>query len=348
MKRLRSAVACALIVASVSLLRADVRTDEKTRIQFAGMLGRIVNIFGGKAAREGVVTTVAVKGDRKASTNDQTGEIIDLGEEKIYNLDIRKKTYKVTTFAELRRQMEEAQKKADEQAQKEEPQQKSAEPPKDEKQLDFDIDVKQTGERKTINGFDTKEVILTITIREKGKKVEDSGGLITTADTWLTSKIAAMQEITDFDIRYAQKLYGPMLAGVSADQMAAAMRMYPLMKPSLTRLNPELEKLDGTPILTTLTLDAVQSKADYDAAVKQREQQQAQDQADNTNSAARGNIGGLLGGLAKKAAAKKVAGGDDEPKQRATFMTSTNEVLKVATSVSPTDVAIPAGFKETK
>ena len=67
------------------------------------MLGRMVNMFGGKAAKEGTASTVAVKGDRKATIGEATGQIIDLGEEKIYDLDMRKKSYKVTTFAELRR-----------------------------------------------------------------------------------------------------------------------------------------------------------------------------------------------------------------------------------------------------
>jgi hypothetical protein len=51
----------------------------------------------------------------------------------------------------------------------------------------------------------------------------------------------------------------------------------------------------------------------------------------------------MLGGLARRAAKK-----DDEPKQRTTFMTTTVEVLKLSTDVSASDVAVPAGFKETK
>lgn len=34
-------------------VRADVRTDEKSRVELAGVLGKVVNIFGGKGAREG-------------------------------------------------------------------------------------------------------------------------------------------------------------------------------------------------------------------------------------------------------------------------------------------------------
>ena len=105
--------------ARVPRLDADVRADQKTHVEFAGMLGRMVEHFGGKAAREGVTSTVAVKGNRKATLNDATGQIIDLTEEKVYDLDLKKKSYKVTTFAELRRQMEEARKKAAEDASKE-------------------------------------------------------------------------------------------------------------------------------------------------------------------------------------------------------------------------------------
>ena len=39
---------------------------------------------------------------------------------------------------------------------------------------------------------------------------------------------------------------------------------------------------------------------------------------------------------------------DDAAKPRATFMTMNTEVLKIATTVAPEDVAVPAGFKESK
>src|SRR6266481_4901988 len=140
-----TAATIALLIVSGYSLEADVKSDEKS----------LVNLFGGKAAREGVRTSVAVKGDRKASISDSAGQIIDLKEEKIYDLDIKKKTYTVMTFAELRRRMEEARKKAEENAKKAqaEAQEKTAQPPadgKDQKQLDVDFDLKETGQKKTI------------------------------------------------------------------------------------------------------------------------------------------------------------------------------------------------------
>jgi len=83
--RIAAAFTLACLALSPSSLRADVRADEKTHVEFAGMLGRMMNIFGGKSAREGMTSTVAVKGDRKATLNDSSGQIIDLSEEKIYD-----------------------------------------------------------------------------------------------------------------------------------------------------------------------------------------------------------------------------------------------------------------------
>lgn len=334
--RIVAAVAATtVLVFSTQSLGADVRADQKTRIEFGGMLGRMVNFFGGKAARDGVVSTVAVRGNRKATMNEQTGQIVDLTEEKVYDLDLKKKSYKVTTFAELRRRMEEAQKKAQEDARKQE----GREPPptssaSNEKQMEVDVDIKNTGETKAINGFDTHQVIMTITLREKGKTLAQGGGMVTTTDMWLAPKIAAMKEIADFDVRYAQALYGGMFAGASAEQMAAAIALYPMMKQAMGRMTTEGAKLDGTAILTTVTMDAVKS-----------EEEVAQQAAGAEEKPVPG-LGGLLGGLAKKKLAAR--NGDDGSKARTTFMTSTNEVLKVAATVSASDVDVPAGFKENK
>jgi hypothetical protein len=334
--------ATGLFLSSYSL-RADVRSDQKAHVEFAGMLGRMFNMFGGKSAREGVTTTVAVKGDRKATTNDMTEQIIDLAEEKVYDIDLKKKSYKVTTFAELRRRMEEAKKKAQDNAQKPAAAEKDKPAPPDPnaKQVEIDFDIKNTGAKKTINGFETHQAVMTVTVREKGKTLEQGGGMVTTSDMWLAPKIAAMKEVADFDMRYAQKLYGTMIAGVSAEQMAAAMATYPMLKDSLGKISAEGGKIEGTPIQTTTTMDSVKS-ADQIA------QEQKSANSDSSSSSTPTSPGGLLGGFAKKIAAKKMASGDDASKPRATIMTMTSEVLKVVTDVSAADVAVPAGFKENK
>jgi hypothetical protein len=337
------ALTCSCLMAASLLLKADVREDEKSRIEFAGPLGGVVNFFGGKAAREGVTSTVAVKGDRKARLSETTGQIIDLSEEKIYELDMRRKTYKVVTFEEMRRRMEEARRKAEENAQKQEARERrKASEGKDQPEMEVDFDLKDTDQKKVINGFDTHEVVMTITIREKGKTLDEAGGMVLTSDMWMASSAAATREIADFDRRYFSKL-GPVVAGASEDQMAAAMAMYPHMKEAFARMNAENVKLDGALIQTTTKMAAVKS-----AQQTQQEQQSEQRQeASSTSSSPSGMLGRLM---AKKLAQKKEERQDENQDQpgRATIMTITNEVLKVTTDVSAADVAIPAGFKESR
>jgi hypothetical protein len=311
---------------------ADVRTEQKTQVQFGGMLGRVMNLFGGKAAREGITSTVLVKNDRKVTTTDNTSQIIDLSEEKVYYLDLRRRTYKVTTFAEMRRQIEEAQRRAQESASKQEPVEESPDKPKGETtEVEVDFDVKNTGESKVVNGFETRQTLVTITVREKGKTLDESGGLVLTSDMWLTAEQRALAEVADFDRRYAEKLYGG-LAGVSADQMAMALAMYPMLRQAIDRMNAEGGKVEGTAILTTLTFDAVRSAEQAKA--------QAKEEAAPTGR----GVAGMLGGLARRARKSE----PEEPKQRTTFMSSTVEVLKLSTDVSDDAVAVPAGFKESK
>ena len=340
MKRARLASALTILAVTLSpyTLEADVRTDEKTRVEFGGPLGRVVSIFGGKAAREGVTSTVAVKGDRKATLNDTTSQIVDLREEKVYDLDLRKKSYRVTTFAELRRKFDEARKKAAENASKDQSK-PQPEPDKNQKPMEIDFDVKNTGQKKTIHGFDTHQVVMTVTVREKGRKLEESGGLLLIADMWLAPRIAAMKEVVDFDLRYAGAVYGSMMAGVSAEQMATALAMYPMMKDAVAKMSAEGAKMDGTAILTTTTTEAVKSA---DQIAEEAKQNQNPDDAKASPS---GGVSGVLGGFARRAMKKKT---DGDPPARAVFFTSTHEVLKVTTDVAAADVAVPDGFKESK
>jgi hypothetical protein len=332
--RNRIVITAAVILLSSFGVAADVRTEKKSQVQFGGMLGRVFNLFGGKAAREGITSTVFVKGNRKVTTSGQTSQIIDLDEEKIYDVDLRRKSYKVTTFAELRRQMEEARRKAEEEARRAEKSgERSQETQKPEKEVEVDFDVKKTGETKPLAGFDTSRTIMTITVREKGKTLEESGGMVLTSDMWLAPEQKSLKEVADFDLRYAQKLYGG-ISGVSADQMAMAMAMYPMMRQAVERMSKEGSAIEGTPIMTTVTFDAVKS-AEQMASEAKPDQQEAKPS---------GGLGGMLGGLAKRM--KKPS--EEEQKPRATVMSSTIEVLKISTDVAASDLAIPAGFKENK
>lgn len=324
MKRVLMCCAIALSLVATSALPAfaEVKTREKTAVKFEGMLGRMVGLFGGKGAREGAVSTTAVRGDRKVTMGDSRGQIIDLKEEKIYDLDLKKKTYEVTTFDELRRRLKEAQERAEKDARKEEGRQE--ETAKSERQMEVDFDIKETGQKRQIAGYDAREVVMTITVREKGRTLEEGGGMVLTSNSWLGPRIAAMKEMADFDLRYWQKLQGGETGAVSAEQMAAVFALYPMLAQAMERMRKENVNLDGTPLAVTTTVEAVKSK-----------EQIAQESSRDSGSG-----GGGIGGMLARRVMKK-----DDPKPRATVMTMQHEVQEVSTSVPAAELELPAGFK---
>jgi hypothetical protein len=321
MKRLFPVVLALAMVSVGVATRADVKTQERTKATFEGMLGKMVGLFGGKSAKEGIVSTVAVKGDRMMKVTDTTGQIIDLAEEKVYDLDMKKKTYKVTTFEELRRQMEEARKKAEAQMKEEREEPEQGEAP----EMEIDFDVKQTGQTKTIAGHATQEIVVTITTRQKGKTLEEGGGMVLATNSWLATDVPELKEIQNFHARYAQKLGDVLAGGASAQQMAAAMAMFPGMKAAMERMQQENVKVEGSPLASTMVMESVKS-ADEMAAAQKSE-----------------SGGGGLGGMLARKMTKKA-----DPTPRSKVMTTESETLSIATAVADTDVAIPAGFKEKK
>src|SRR6476469_3888693 len=164
-------VSLPIIALAAATTYADVKTRDRTTVKFEGMLGRMFNLFGGGKPAEG---TTAVKGNRKATLREATGQIVDLSEEKVYDLDMKKKTYTVTTFEELRRRMRESQEQAKKEAEKEEGKPQPQEAQKPTKEFEIDFDVKDTGQKKQIAGYDAHETIVTITVREKGKTLEEA------------------------------------------------------------------------------------------------------------------------------------------------------------------------------
>jgi hypothetical protein len=318
-------VVVSLVTMMPGTVEAEVKTREKSQVKFEGMLGRMMGMFGGKTMRDGIVSTNAVKGDRKVTMTDTSGRIVDLAEEKIYELDLKDKTYTVVTFAELRQQLKDAQERARREAEKSSAEgggkEKEREPASQEKspEVDVDFDLKETGQTRTIAGYDARQIVMTITVREKGKALEDNGGLVVRSDLWLGPEIPAMKELAEFELRY-WKAIAPETAGVSAEQLAAVMAMYPMVKQGIDRLNREKVNLKGAPLLTVTTFEAVKSR-----------EQMAKD----SESSSGGGIGGML--------ARKMMKKDEKP--RATIFTITGETLEVSTSVAASDLEIPAGLK---
>ena len=318
-----------LVVAAVLMtphVLADVKTREKSTMKFEGFMGGILNrMLGGG---DGITSTIAVKGNRMAMLNDTTGQIVDLSEEKIYVIDVKKKEYRVVTFAEMRKQMEEAKKALQQQSQSMNPDEKQAVQDAG-KQLEFDADVKETGQKKNVAGQDTRQVIMTIVMREKGKTLEEGGGLVMTNDMWLAERVAAMDELNAFYVKYFKAVFEGTFTGMDAQQANAVTAFLPGFAALTERMAAESKKLQGTAVMNTMVIEGVKSAEQMKAAASQQQPSRG------------GGIGGAIaGGLMR--------GRGGAPQQRTKAMTSTRELLSVATTVADADVQIPVGFKEKK
>lgn len=323
MKRIPVLILLLLLVLAGLPAQADARSEEKCQVKFAGFVGKMVNLFGGKAAREGVVTLTSLKGDRLMSQTADNGELISLGEEKVYTIDFKKKSFKVQTFEEIRRQFKEDMERAKEDMARQEP------PPKNAPQYEWEVDLKETGKKETISGYSCREVVLTVIGHEKGKKLEQGGGIILTSDLWLGPRIKELEEIHAFHLLYAQKL--GLLEMFREQGMMAAMAAYPALQEAMRKLEEKRVNLEGTPVRTVVTAESVAAPG--------------QPAASEGSESGGTSLGGMLGKLGKKLSKSKSEAGNATP-GRSTIFTGTTELLRVGSSVATEDVSIPAGFKQ--
>src|SRR6185436_4592905 len=98
-----------LLCGSALVLRADFTYQETTQMTGGAMMGTLQALGPlTRGAREPIVSTHIVKGNRMASITKDRTSVIDLDKETITTIDNAKKTYSVMTFAEMKQAMEDA------------------------------------------------------------------------------------------------------------------------------------------------------------------------------------------------------------------------------------------------
>jgi hypothetical protein len=273
----------------------------------------------------GITSSVAVKGNRMANMGERTGLIVDLAEERIYQIDdMRRKEYRVMTFAEFRQMLEDMKKQAEEQMASMPPEEQAAMKTVAEN-VEFEANVKETGATKQLAGHAVRQVIVTVAMKAKGKTLEDGGGLALTNDMWLAQRIPAMEELATFSMRFAKAVFGPGFTSGGPQASVTLNAFIPGFAQVMERMAAETRTLTGTPLSWTSVLESVKSA----------EQMKAGAQAPPQTG---GGIGGILGrGLMR---------GRGQAQQRTKMLTTTHEVLSIGTTVSDAEVNIPPGFKQ--
>jgi hypothetical protein len=356
------AMALAAVAAGAAVpsgARAGVKVEERSTFELAGPLGSLARMFGAGSSKD-ELSTVAVKGDRKRSTSGDSGSIVDLAEGELVAFDVKRGEYRVTSFEALRAAMEQARRdaaatppRASERAPRSPERDRDVERALEAVQLD--VEVKTTGRTRTINGFDTREVLLTVAAHARGTTLEQGGGIALRTEVWLTPRIAALKELTEFDRRFAGRYAASLYGGPSerdASAMEAAFASNPMLKDVLVKMKAEGAKLDGSPILTVVMVDLVPSAEDRARMAAEVEAEQRRSSARSRPQPTGKGLGGLLGGLARHAVERKVeekvdaklASAKDDA-QSPTILRMTTEVVRVTTQVGGVDVALPAGLR---
>jgi len=360
MKRITT-IAAICAACSGGALFADFSYDQTSQMT-GGFLTRMPAMLGGNKMREPQRSTILLKGNRLAHINADHTSIIDLDKEAMIDINYKDKSYSITTFAEMKQMMESMQSRK-----------KGADDPN----VEYSIDVKQTGQSKVIAGYNATETIMTFKMKSTDPRTGKEGAMTMLNDMWLVKSVPGYDEVREFYKRMSQKASwipegggGPM-AGPAAGMgqaMSAAMK--------------NAQKMEGVPVLHVMKMrpegdDYNSAMAQAGDAQKQGEsaQQQQQQQAppqqqqsapeQSAASAITGRFGrglaGGLGGLRKKKNDQQ----DAPPAQQQQSQPAANRQAPAAgdnslmemtiessafsnASVDGSKMEIPAGFKEVK
>jgi hypothetical protein len=347
-----------ICIGTAGSLLADFSYEENSHITGGAIVGmmKFAGAFS-KSARDitkPTISSVSVKGNRMVRTSDRTMNIIDLDAETITDVDFEKKTYSVITFEQMKQAMQRAADQANRKMAEEKPQPPAAN--NSNVDVNWKLDIKETGEKKNINGLDTKEVVMTITMEGTDQKTGQSGAMDTVSDMWLTPKVPGYDEINDFHIRMAKKLawvpsslpvFRPdMMKGMSAlATEGSKLKGVPVMQ--VVRMGPHGAKLTGPPS------DPSTSQGPTAGQVAGRA---AGDQAESSATSRLGRLGGFggLGGLGGFGGKKKKTSDDPPPPSQdpaaangGALMEMTVELTNYSSaSVDPSKFEVPGGFKK--
>ena len=226
-------------------LRADFSYQETTQMT-GGALVSILRLGGPftRKAREPIVSTVLIKGNRMATLGKENSSIIDLDKETITEINISKKNYSVVTFAQMRQAMDDAIAKA--QAQQPKKQEKSA--PNSSVDAKFKVSAKATGKTKTVQTLTAKEMVITMDLEGTDKDTGQSGSLTVIDDAWMAT-VPGYEQVKAFRQKMAQKLAREFQPELSRMAMSD-----PRMMQGMAESAKELSKVSGVPVETVMKM----------------------------------------------------------------------------------------------
>lgn len=339
---------CAIAIALPLVANADITMEESVAVSGSGLM-KMANMSGR--------TTTTISGNRARTESDmrfesgmmralsggagQSTQIVRLDQDKIYDLNNKKKTYTETTFAEQRAAVQ----KAMEQMQKGQASQQQATSGVDESQCQWSdpkAEVRKTGERAAIGGYQAERLTVVATQACTDKKTGQVCEFGLSLDQWLAPDFDAGAETLAYQQAYAEKM--GFTASASRDFAERAQTMFGRYRGLLTEVAAKTRDVKGHPV-----------KASFSLGVGGPQCQSTQQTQASGGPAEPPSLGGALGGalggmFGKKKEASQPAAATPPPATingLMPLMTVSTELISVNRSgVADTAFEVPADFKK--
>jgi hypothetical protein len=244
---------------------------------------------GMMGAMAGQTSRQLFKGDKMRSDTGDHSFIMDFGAQAIIRIDHRQKTYTVTPFSEMMSKAPQAATNAN-------------------------VDVRETGQHKTINGFNCREAIMTIEM--ENPQPGGQGKMRMTMDMWVSQDVPGYAEMRTFFQKAKNSPAWELMAGRLGMQKAMA------------EAQQKMANL-GVPVLETIKMEMAGNPAQAQQMAAARERLEAMKRQ-----------GGEQAKAAERALAMMGGGG--------AMMEMTRESSGFSTATIPaSEFAPPAGYQKT-
>ncbi len=238
-----------------ALYAGDYTYQQTTQLTGGSLLHMMksVGMFSSQARHIGdpVVSSIYLKDNRLANVSPEDIQIIDLDNETITHVDVQKKTYYVTTFAQMKQAIENARAQMQQAAsQQPQAQQPAANPDAQNVKMSFDVKVRNTGVQKEISGVQSSESILALTLKATDTQTQQSGSMAVTNDMWMVPAIPGYEQIRDFYKRFGEKMADSTVGlGVDFTRLFA---QNPAAGQAVGNMASEMQKIKGVPIMQVM------------------------------------------------------------------------------------------------
>jgi hypothetical protein len=342
----------ALATLALGAAHADVTLKERIAVEGQGLMA-MANLSG--------TSTTAISGRRARTESDmqmesrlvrmfahgagQSTEIVRLDEDKVFEIDPKKRTYKEESLATRRARLQQAAEQARQQQEKQ-----PAPTGIDESDCEWSeptADVKRTGARAVIAGFDAEQVSVVAKQSCKSRKTGAVCDVALLLDEWIAPGFTMSDEVTQYRMAYAQQMGLP---GGGRDVTERAEAMFGRYRGAWQQIAEKMKDVKGYPVKTSFSLGLGGAQCQNGGGGSSSQTSSDSGSRTSENPAALASqIAGSLFKRKKPAPAPETASTPSAAAGSGLYvpLSISSELLAVSKDSLPADTfEVPAGFKK--